>query len=86
MTDEKTFKTWKGLCHIENMVCSSASNTVVFESKSDQSSFVGESLGKLKHKVVIEIVVVQKKFFEGLVSNESFGDSFKTKITNKITL
>ena len=78
MTEEETFEARQGVQGFEDVVCTTATNSVVFETQRLQLSLVTEHGTKLAHRIVVQVIIVQEDLLEACVLDKGSRDGFKT--------
>ena len=86
MVKEETLKSGQKLARIEHMIGASTSDPIVLQAQSLQLALIGDHLGELQHRVIIQIVIVQEDLDQALIFNKSLRNTFKSFISNQIAL
>lgn len=66
------------------MVCTSAADTIVLKTKCLQLAFVHKDQREGIHCVVIQVIIVEEKFFQRCVLCHSSCDCLQTDVANQI--
>ena len=84
MTEEETFEARQGVQGFEDVVRTTAANSVVFEAQRLQKSLVTEHGTKLTHRIVVQVIIVQEDLLEAGVLDKGARDGFETRVTNQV--
>lgn len=84
MTEEETFEARQGVQGFEDVVRTTAANSVVFEAQRLQKSLVAEHGAKLAHRIVVQVIIVQEDLLEAGVLDKGARDGFETRVTNQV--
>ena len=84
MTEEEAFEARQGVQDFEDVIATTAANSIVFEAQRLQLCLVAEHSTKLTHRIVIKVIIVKEDFLQTGVFDKCARDGLETRIANQV--